>query len=128
MKKIFLISPIANATPEETAKIEAYAASLEAQGHQVYVPHLHTNQKDPTGGHTICKTNAGIIMICDEVHVWYSETSGGSKFDIGVAFTFIVILGYKKKFVIANDHEVTCEKEKSFLQVLRYHIANYQKD
>lgn len=126
MKKVFFISPVARATGELRTELEAYVQNLEANGHEIHLPHRDTEQKDPTGGYNVCKTNVRAIMNCDEVHIWYDETSGGSKFDIGVTFTLVVMMGYNKKIKIVNDDKVTCENEKSFLKVLRYHIKNVQ--
>lgn len=126
MKKVFFISPVARATGELRAELEAYVKNLEENNHEVHLPHRDTQQKDSTGGYNVCKTNARAIMNCDEIHIWYEETSGGSKFDIGVTFTLVVMMGYNKKIVIVNDDKVTCENEKSFLKVLRYHIENVQ--
>lgn len=126
MKKIFLISPVAKATGAVKAELEAYVENLEKNNCEIHLPHRDTQQKDPTGGYNICKANARAIMNCDEIHIYYDETSGGSKFDIGVTFTLVVMLGYNKKIVIVNDDKVTCENEKSFLKVLRYHIKNVQ--
>lgn len=98
---------------EEQRRIAEYVASLEGEGHKVYWPKRDTEQNDPTGGYQICLANSRAISEADEVHVWYNEDSGGSKFDIGVAFAL------DKQVVIANKDYV-CRKKKSFYKVLQY--------
>lgn len=118
--KIFLISPVAKTEPETQKRIAAYVASLESAGHQVHWPFRDTEQVDPTGGYEICKTNFEGIMQADEIHIWYEETSGGSKFDMGGVFMLIEMLGWKKKIVIVNDGEVVDNNAKSFYKIFKH--------
>jgi len=122
--KIFLISPVANAdlddeSREEQKRIAVYVASLEAKGHQVHWPIRDTKQEDPTGGYMICYTNSQAMLDADEIHLWYNETSGGSKFDMGVAFAYVEMMDLKKKIVRANKDYI-CEKKKSLYKVFSY--------
>jgi|YelNatPaOPRAMG01_1025707.scaffolds.fasta_scaffold13569_8 hypothetical protein len=120
--KIFLISPVRNAESETLKRIAEYVASLEAIGHQVHWPIRDTNQDDPTGGYEICRTNFLGILEADEVHIWYDETSNGSKFDMGGVFMLVAMLGIPKKIVIVNDAEIVDNTKKSFYKVFKYLI------
>jgi hypothetical protein len=115
---IFLISPVAKADPETQKRIKAYVARLEKAGHKVHWPARDTKQDDSTGGLAICRTNFAAIYYADEIHIWYDETSGGSKFDMGGVFMLTEIIGEKKKIVIANEGEVADDSKKSFYKVM----------
>lgn len=117
--KIFLISPVRKTEPEAQRRIAEYVASLEAAGHQVHWPIRDTKQDDPTGGYEICRANFTGILDANEVHIWYDETSGGSKFDMGGVFMLVAMLGYEKKVVIVNDGEIVDNTTKSFYKVFK---------
>ena len=116
---IFLISPVQRITSEERKRLAGYVQTLEASGARVHWPIRNTEQDDPTGGYRICRENCHAIISADEVHIWYNETSGGSKFDMGVLFVLIEMLGWSKRVVIANDAELVESEGKSFLKVMR---------
>ena len=121
--KIFLISPVRQATPENSKLVKKYVEKLEKHGHQVHLPSRDTKQDDPTGGINICDTNFKKIFEADEVHIWYSSESSGTHFDLGGVYMLIRILGYKKRIVWVNkddfDQEIPKSK-KSFLKVLNF--------
>ena len=117
--KIFLISPVKDAESKALERVAAYVASMENAGHQVHWPFMDTKQEDVTGGYEICKTNFEVILQADEIHIWYDETSGGSKFDMGGVFMLVEMLGWKKKVVIVNDGEVVDNAPKSFYKVFK---------
>ena len=121
MKKAFLICPVAKVTSKEKGLLDAYITAMESKGYKVHFPHRDTNQDDPTGGYDICKTNFKAIMEADEIHVWYNESSGGTKFDLGGVFMLIAMLGYKKRVVFVN--EVEDNSKKSFYKVFKHLIA-----
>lgn len=81
-----------------------------------------TNQIDSTGGYNICKANFESILEADAVHIWYDETSGGSKFDMGGLFMLVELLGMEKEIVIVNESRVTDTPAKSFFKVFRHLI------
>lgn len=118
--KIFLISPVRNAESETQKRITEYVALLEAAGHQVHWPIRDTKQDDPTGGYDICRANFKGILEADEIHIWYDETSNGSKFDMGGAFMLVAMLGYQKKVVMVNDEEIVDNTKKSFYKVFKH--------
>lgn len=115
---IFLISPVAKAEPEIQKRIAEYVRNLEEVGHLVHWPIRDTKQDDPTGGYEICKANFSAIIAADEIHIWYDETSGGSKFDMGGVFMLVEMMGRKRKVVIANESEMVDESKKSFYKVM----------
>lgn len=113
-----------NAESETQKRIAEYVASLEEVGHQVHWPIRDTKQNDPTGGYEICRTNFIGILESDEVHIWYDETSNGSKFDMGGVFMLVEMLGWKKKVVIVNDGEIVDDTKKSFYKVFMHLVEN----
>lgn len=117
--KIFLISPVANAEPKTQKRIKAYVKSIEKAGHHIHWPFRDTKQDDETGGFEICRKNFSEILDAEEVHIWYDETSGGSKFDMGGVFMLVAMLKEKKKIVIVNDGEVVDDTKKSFYKVFK---------
>ncbi len=123
--KIFLISPIKDAESKALERVREYVSSLENAGHQVHWPFRDTKQDDPIGGYEICRTNFDGILKADEVHIWYDETSGGSKFDMGGVFMLVAMLGREKKIVIANDVEIVDNSKKSFYKVFK-HLSEWK--
>lgn len=82
---VFLICPVRNQTEEEQKKINDYIERLEAQGYKVYYPKRDTDQEDKVG-FRICTDNKWAIVKSKEVHMFYSPTSQGSVFDLGIMF------------------------------------------
>lgn len=120
--KVFLISPVQRVTPEENARIGAYVAELEASGKEVHWPIRDTKQEDPTGGFTVCSDNFQAMAAAHEIHIWYAESSGGSKFDMGIVFAF-AMMDMRQRIVIANDGEIPVTEGKCFIKVMRHLIA-----
>ncbi len=123
-KKVFLICPVREADEALKKLLNDYVAKLEVQGYEVHYPTRDTEQDDPTGGYYVCRTNLTAMMRANEVHVWYDESSNGSKFDMGGLFMLHVI-GFRKKVVIANEHLILVDtQKKSFLKVMR-HLSQF---
>ncbi len=99
--KIFLISPVRDASSKQIEEIEEYKRQCTNLGYKIYVPHLDTNQIDLLGGYAICRQNAKAIASSSEVHIYYDQKSKGSMFDLGVAYYF------KKKLVLVNEDQIT---------------------
>lgn len=118
--KIFLISPVRGVEPETQKRISAYVKDLERNGHAVHWPIRDTKQDDPSGGYEICRTNFSEILKADEIHIWYDETSNGSKFDMGGVFMLVEMLGKRKRVVVVNDEEVVDNTKKSFYKVFKH--------
>lgn len=117
--RIFLISPVAKAELRTQKRIRAYVKGIEKAGHHIHWPFRDTKQDDPTGGFEICRKNFSEILDADEIHIWYDETSGGSKFDMGAVFMLVEMLKEKKKIVIVNDGEIVDNTEKSFYKIMK---------
>lgn len=105
--KTFLICPVRGHDMEETANI---VNTLEMIGWEVHWPPRDTNQDDLIG-FDICSQNLEAIRNSDIVHVFWDETSQGSKFDLGMAFA----LG--KPIVVLSDLELT--DHKSFQNMMK---------
>lgn len=109
-KTIFIICTVRGADPEYVQKLEAYVASLEAEGHVVHLPHRDTDQTQ--SGFDICIQNADSIILAHEIHVFYKGTSQGTHFDLGGVFMFnrLIQLGHMvtketKKLVIVENEQ-----------------------
>lgn len=122
-KKIFLIGPVRGADDVLQSLLDVYVMKLESLGYKVHYPTRDTEQNDPSGGYEICKTNFKAILDADEVHIWYDESSNGSKFDMGGLF-MLHVLGIRKKVVIVNKltASTVTPGTKSFLKVME-HLA-----
>lgn len=94
---VFIISSVRNATEEYRDKLNNYVLSLEQNGHMVHLPHRDTDQNNT--GLNICKENRGAILKADEVHIFYSSSSQGTHFDMGMAFAL------KKKIIVVENEQ-----------------------
>ncbi len=105
-KKIFLICPVRNATPEQRKWIEDFTKEKQESGYRIHAPHLHTNQNDPYGGgYFICKQNAEAIASSEEIDIYYDQSSTGSVFDLGVAYAL------HKPLKLLNKEEIEFKDE-----------------
>jgi nucleoside 2-deoxyribosyltransferase len=108
---VFLICPVRGATDDQRAKIIAYVEDLESQGLRVYYPQRDTNQDDVMGAR-ICRDNRDAINEAKEIHIWWSASSSGTLFDLGMAWML------KKPLVVVNRDEVMPTEGKSFQNVI----------
>jgi nucleoside 2-deoxyribosyltransferase len=83
--RIFIICPVREVTAEQHTDIERYVHMLEGGGWQVYWPERDTNQDDSIGDR-ICENNLAAMITADEVHVYWTPTSTGTLFDLGMAW------------------------------------------
>jgi len=111
IKKVFLICPVKDVTPEQRTFLDNYVAELESNGYKVHYPHRDTDQSDPIGLE-ICTTNMNAIKNADEVHIYWTNKTRGGVFDFGMAF----MAGKPLKLV--NPKEVERPKYKTFETVL----------
>lgn len=122
-KKIFLICPVRNVDKETEELISAYIAVFEKGGHEVHYPARDTDQIDPTGGYLICSTNLRAIIEASEIHIWYTPSSLGTHFDLGMVFA-LGKAGFRKKIVWANRGEIKNQfapsDEKNFVKVMEH--------
>ena len=106
--KIFIICSVRGASDMYKQDLEIYVEGLEKQGHSVHLPHRDTKQDNR--GIDICKQNRTAIESADEVHVFYSDSSQGTHFDLGVAFS--------ARKPIKTIRNVVCGEGKSFPKML----------
>ncbi len=83
--KIYIICPVRGVSDEKQSVIDSYASGMEDDGHEVHNPKYAVEQDDDTG-YGICKGHLEGMRSCDEVVVFYDETSKGSFFDLGMAY------------------------------------------
>jgi len=113
IKKVFLICPVRNASPEKKLRMQRYVWDMEHEGYDVYYPAVDTDQNDEIG-YRICSDNAKAILEADEVHIFWDKDSKGSLFDLGVAFA------YGKPLVLINPEDVDGVEGKSFENMICY--------
>lgn len=108
---IYLICPVRNAAPEATELAADYVTALETQGHEVFFPMRNVDQhRWPV--EKIIETEIEAIKTCDEVHIFWENSSRGSHFDLGAALA----LGKRIKLV----HSFTTGQQgKSYESVIR---------
>ncbi|MEK9179865.1 MAG: hypothetical protein AAB897_00400 [Patescibacteria group bacterium] len=115
--QIFLICSVRKADEKERAAQLAYVKKLEMAGHEVYWPTRdNPHQKTDLIGLLICDWNREAIFLAQEIHIWYSSDSEGSKFDFGMVF--MLNRSRNVKIVIANPEAVRPTPHKSFENVL----------
>ena len=100
----FLICTVREADQNDKDFINQYISSLEYKGQRVYYPAEDTCQEDELGGYTICSDNCIAIKKSREAHVYWTEKSQGTKFDLGMAFFQHKSCG--KKIRLANRSQV----------------------
>ena len=103
-KKIFLICPVRNATPEQKKWMEDFVIEKYKEGYTIHAPHLHTVQTDLFGGYAICKQNAEALASSEEVNIYYDKSSTGTAFDLGVAYAL------NKPLVLLNEKDIVFDE------------------
>jgi len=122
-KKVFVICPVRMADTATRQKLEAYKIKLEAQGYEVHLPHMDTNQHET--GYEICRENVDKIWEAHEVHIFFNPESIGSHFDLGATFLACSLDENKIIKVIENtgltdEHgQMKLPLEKSFGQMIQ---------
>jgi len=85
MKRVYLICPVRNVSPEDVVKLDEYVRKLEEDWDcKVHYPPRDCDQSGT--GIEICNTHLEAMRKCDEVHVLWDPNSKGSHFDFGMAF------------------------------------------
>lgn len=107
-KRIFIISAVRHPSTAYRKNLEKYVVALERVGNVVHLPHRDTDQTATSL--EICTANMNAIKDSDEVHIFYSSTSQGTLFDMGVAF------GLGKTIKVIETEPLT--KSKSFANLL----------
>lgn len=123
-KKIFVICPVRIADDATRRKLEAYKKKLEAEGHEVHMPHLDTNQE--AGTYAICVQNMNAMLGADEIHIFFNPASYGTHFDLGMTFLACHLDADKIIKVIENleicgeDGQIKAVLFNSFSQLLEH--------
>ena len=113
-KKIFVICPVRIADDATRRKLEAYKQKLEAEGHEVHMPHLDTNQE--AGTYAICVQNLKAIVEAEEIHIFFNPVSYGTHFDLGM--TFLSCYLDKRKTIKVIENLETCSEDGQIKAVL----------
>ena len=116
-KRIFLISSVRGAAPDEIAKVIKYIDSIKSRGFQVYYPSRHTFQDTPSIL-TIMNTNKYIIKHSGKIHIFYNPASEGSVVDLGMTFA------NQKKLTLANP-EVLRNKLLDYISLFVKKYSNH---
>jgi hypothetical protein len=122
MKKVFIICPVRDATPDVDKMIREYIKELEGKNYEVHYPPRDTNQNDPIGIN-ICTQNMQAVMNADEVHIYWTDYSKGSLFDLGMTF-----MARKPLKIINRDEVEETDGKKSFNNVLRELDRRYESN
>ena len=121
--KVFIICPVRGADPRDQFFLETYVSMLEEMGCDVHYPARDTNQYDPQGlGYNICHENRDAMKWADEVHVYWTKESEGSRFDLGMA------LMKEKPVFLINKWDVKRTPHKSIQNVLLGLDEKYDKE
>jgi hypothetical protein len=112
-KKIFLICPVRNATPEQKKWIEDYVVEKHSEHFIIHAPHLHTVQRDLFGGYGICIQNAEAVASSSEIDIYYDQESTGSVFDLGVAYAL------QKPLKVLNKDEIVYNDDSYIDQIIK---------
>lgn len=116
---IYIICPVKYITEQQKQEIKEYVLKCENEGHKVHNPLRDTEQLDCSGGYRICRCHKHAIRACDQVHIFYSEKSEGTKFDLGIVFAYSKII----KLISILDENTS---EKNFLKVLKEYIKDHR--
>lgn len=108
---IYIVGPVRGIEGDVHQTIAHYVQAQEYDGHTVHWSLRDTEQNDPTG-YRICTDNLRAIQNCDRVDVFWTGTSQGPLFDLGIAWA----LGKPLKLV---EEFVEPPKGKCFQRVLR---------
>ncbi|PJC01314.1 MAG: hypothetical protein CO073_03840 [Candidatus Komeilibacteria bacterium CG_4_9_14_0_8_um_filter_36_9] len=108
---IYILSPVRKLTDFRRKFLLKYAEGLEKAGHLVHLP-LRDTPQDDQEGLTIFKCNRQAIANADEIHVYWTSTSTGSVFDLGMLF------GFKKSMKLINRDVIKPTPHASFENIL----------
>jgi len=113
--KVFIISPVRNASENLKKRIARDVRELEVNGFEVYNPRVDNQyQLSDDTGYEICWRNMEVMEVVHLILVYYDSTSQGVHFDLGMAFAM------KKPIVVINMEyggDIN-KKQKSFPRML----------
>ena len=114
---IYIICPVRGLKPSQEIDIREYIMELEENAHSV---HSWLNVNQTTKAYNIAMAHLEAMKKCDEVHIFWESSSGGSHVDLGMAMAF-----YKPIKLIKLFSKET--KKKSYLDVIkRIEVVGYQ--
>ena len=108
--KVYIVCPVRQSRQEEREIMDAYAKALERRDIEVHYPPRDVNQNGDIT--RICREHRSFMIDCDEVHVFWNVTSGGSHFDLGMAYAL------NKKIVLIKSFLDYVINGKSFQKVI----------
>jgi hypothetical protein len=85
-ERVYLITPVRDASETDRRFADDYVAGLEARGVRVHYPPRDVDQTDDGIGLAISTAHRAAMLACDTVHVIWNPHSVGSHFDFGMAF------------------------------------------
>ena len=109
----FLICTVREADENDLRFIRDYISKIKSDGKRIYYPAEETNQVDSSGGYRICSDNCDAIINSKEVHVYWTEKSQGTKFDLGMAFLLHRTSNRKIKLANRSQVEKIVQEQKS---------------
>ena len=119
-RSAFLICPVRESDEETTKLIKRWIDSKKHR-HDIYWPAIHTDQND-SHGMNICRANRLALTQADDLFIWFSPTSMGSHFDIGMALIAEETKhANEKSFLVVNRKEFS-RAEPSVLRALVYYL------
>ena len=97
--KYYAICPVRHATEEQLGVMLDVVEGVREAGNEVHSPPTEVTPHCPTGL-SICEAHLKAMVECDSVLLFYDETSGGSKFDLGIvrwAFWPIMVVAWLRQ-------------------------------
>jgi hypothetical protein len=82
--RVTLLQSVRGAAKDLPEYVQNYLVRAKEEGKKVYVPMLHTEQADSSGGIQICNVMRLVIEQSSTVAVAYNPDSEGTKFDFGI--------------------------------------------
>lgn len=93
--KIVVACPIRISTGEENRRAQEYIRAVKAMGHEVFSYWDTLQEACPTGA-DILEKHLQAVRECEELHVFWKESSRGTHWEVGTAVALnkrIVIVG-----------------------------------
>jgi nucleoside 2-deoxyribosyltransferase len=111
LMNLYVICPVAYVTEEQLEEMRAFVKFLRSLEIGVHFPPDDVDQDDETGIN-ICEAHRYAMKNCTAVLLFYAETSGGSKFDLGMAYAL-------DKPVLCHKHFGEEKEGKSYWHVFK---------
>ena len=109
---IYIICPVRGVDPSEKKFLDDYVRAAESMGHRAHYPPRDIEQDLDKSGIVIMEQHREAMGQCDEVHIYWTEKSEGSRVDFGMAFMT------EKPIRLINYHSLKRTSHKSYTNVL----------